>query len=95
MSFYSPQSQIIIKENYFEKNFADFAGAIFTNHNDGIVFVENNQFCENSVFTQNNILLGSGAVFNMGGTMNTFIESKENIYFMNWAEFKGFFFVFF
>ena len=52
--------------------------------------MEKNQFCENSVFTQNNIRVGSGAVFNMGGTMNTFIESKENIYFMNWAEFKGF-----
>ena len=49
----------------------------------------NNNFCENMAFTQYHILLGSGAVFNLGGSMYSQLISYENLYYGNVAEFKG------
>jgi len=89
ISFFKMVCLMIIYQNFFENNFADFAGSIFTNHPAGLVAAKENVFCENSAYTQNHILLGSGAVFNMGGTMATFLTSIQNLYFMNVAEFKG------
>ena len=56
---------------------------------EGMLYIMNNNFCENMAFTQYHILLGSGAVFNLGGSMYSQLISYENLYYGNVAEFKG------
>lgn len=83
---------MIIRKNIFERNFADFAGAIFSNNPSGLIYSVENSFLGNLAFTQINLILGSGAVYNIGGTANTIVVSIQNLYFSNVAEFKGYLF---
>lgn len=88
--FFKGDSEIKIWNNLFERNNADFAGVIFANNPSGTIFTFNNSFLMNFAFTKSNLLLGSGGVFNLGGTANTCLVSYKDNYFKNIAEFKGF-----
>lgn len=90
--FFQEDSRVIIRKNIFQENFADFAGAIFSNNPSGVIYSIENSFLGNLVYTQQHILLGSGAVYNIGGTLNTIVISRQNLYFSNVAEYKGQFF---